>query len=270
MRCVIRGLSLSFEKEPRPALGDLGVGSADSEMRTHVGRVGIRLGPGWGPGGRAPGLGGTGASQADPSLTPGWAGVTEPLWARRDHPRSWLRGKELESSGFVPVRGQPSVCTSQVCCGRAQGWPPSGCGPQWASRRGGTWGIDLLWRSLLEPRPGEQSGSAHVASTHVETGTCPPGRGAHEGVPTSGGSSRLPSRRTVGVRRECACRGRHPAPVLPQGHTAGVAPSAGRGDRWTGRRADASCTPACVCVLLGPCGGSQAARGPGRRPAPLP
>ena len=58
VRCVFRGSSLSSEKESAPALRDLGVGGVDSEIRTHMGRVGIRLGQGWGPGGRALGLGG--------------------------------------------------------------------------------------------------------------------------------------------------------------------------------------------------------------------
>lgn len=41
--------SLSLEKEPMSGLGDLGVGSTDLETWTNMGRVGIRLGPGWGP-----------------------------------------------------------------------------------------------------------------------------------------------------------------------------------------------------------------------------
>jgi len=35
---------MSLEKEPMMVLGDLGVGSADFEMWTNMGRVGIRLG----------------------------------------------------------------------------------------------------------------------------------------------------------------------------------------------------------------------------------
>lgn len=57
-------------------------------------------------------------SRADPSLTLGPSGPSEAIHG------SWLRGKEPGSLGFVCVGGQPSVCTSQVCHGRAQVWPP--------------------------------------------------------------------------------------------------------------------------------------------------
>lgn len=39
---------MSLGKEPTVVLGDLGVSSADLEMWANMGRVGIRLGRGWG------------------------------------------------------------------------------------------------------------------------------------------------------------------------------------------------------------------------------
>lgn len=45
---------MSLEKERTMVLRDLGVGSADLETWTNMGRVGIRLGRGWGP--EEPGL----------------------------------------------------------------------------------------------------------------------------------------------------------------------------------------------------------------------
>lgn len=64
-------------------LGDLGVGSTDLETGTNMGRVGIRLGQGWGPAQPGP-QDCEDWSEPEQTLLGCWAGLGSlgPLWAK--------------------------------------------------------------------------------------------------------------------------------------------------------------------------------------------
>lgn len=93
--------------------GDLGVGSTDLESWTNMGRVGIRLGSGWGPAEPGHRTGRTGVSQADLALTLGWD-PRAPLSQVRPHGQL-ASGQGSGVTGHRLYRGgQSSICTSQV------------------------------------------------------------------------------------------------------------------------------------------------------------
>lgn len=55
-------------------------------------------------------------NQADPPW--GWAGLTGLTglpWTKQGRPPRQLQGKDLGPLAIVGIKGQPSVCTSQVC-----------------------------------------------------------------------------------------------------------------------------------------------------------
>lgn len=108
-----------------PGLGDLGVGSTDLETWTNMGRVGIRLGPGWGPAEPRPQDGEDRVSQADLALTLGWAGLGPP---GPSGPSVAIHGQltSRQGSGVTGhrlYRGDSHPCVqARPTCGQAQVW----------------------------------------------------------------------------------------------------------------------------------------------------